>query len=337
LYGRKTIPLEELLWRFRHSRGLFLLGAGASAGIVRFGASFMAAPSLDFLEKFTAISASRTKQDLLTRRSVEAAMPSLLARRGERGFDLETAKAVLAHMPNGVPNLHLVHELAKARLEQLENDLRYRNYRIFEFFPPTVLLNYNLDGIASDICGACHQVIPVHGTVKTHLGAPDIVDLLGKVRDFGFDVSFDDLLLCVPEPAFGKPGHAELFARLSAMWSLEPDFVAICGYSFASLDPGSGLQHDDHESLRLFVERFRNYAGPVYVLNPDRSIMEMIDDRLNSPRVIWIPKKWNVLSAAMVDRILGGGRCESLRDAYSRLDDRTGGSVAFPDGRKSRS
>jgi hypothetical protein len=44
VYGRKTISLEELLWRFRHSRGLFFLGAGASAGIVPFGLRFMATP-----------------------------------------------------------------------------------------------------------------------------------------------------------------------------------------------------------------------------------------------------------------------------------------------------
>jgi hypothetical protein len=105
--------------------------------------------------------------------------------------------------------------------------------------------------------------------------------------------------------------------------------VAICGYSFASLDPTSGLQHDDHESLRLFVERFRNYAGPIYMLNPDRSISEMIEDRLKSSDVVWIREKWNVLSAAMVDRILGVGHSEPLRDACSRLDDRTGGHVAF--------
>jgi hypothetical protein len=291
------------------------LGAGASAGIVPFGLRFIAAPSLDFLEKFTALSVSRTKQDLLTQRSVEAAMPSLLSQRGERGFDLEMRKAALAHIPNSV----LVHELGKARLKQLKEYLRYHNYGIFEYFPPTVLLNYNLDGIAGDICGGCHRVIPVHGTVKAHLGAPGIADLLGKVRDFGFDINFDDLLLCVPEPVLGEPDHAKLVTRLSPMWSFEPDFVAICGYSFASPDPTSGLRHDDRESLRLFVDRFRDYSGPIYVLNPDRSIKEMIEERLKSPHVIWIPGKWNVLSAAMVERILGKGRAEPLRDAYSRL------------------
>src|SRR5262249_24894613 len=162
------------------------------------------------------------------------------------------------------------------------------SYGIFEFFPPTVLLNFNLDGIADDICGVRHRVVAVHGTVEAHLGAPGIADLLGKVRDFDIEIRFDDLLLCAPEPAFGQPGHEKLVARLRPMWSFEPDYVAICGYSFASLDPASDQEHDDHESLRLFVERFRNYGGPVYVLNPDRSIMEMIQDRLRSPNVIWI-------------------------------------------------
>ncbi|MBW7974593.1 hypothetical protein [Bradyrhizobium sp. BR 10289] len=327
--GRRTVPLEELLWHFRHSRGLFLLGAGASAGIVPFGQRFMAAPSLDFLEKWTALSASRAKQDLLTRRSIEFAMPSLLARRGELGFDLEMSKAILSHMPNGVASFHQVHELAKARLNQRRDDLRYRNYGIFEFFPSTTLLNYNLDGIADDICGGHHQVIPVHGSVKVHLGAPDIARVLQSVRDFGFEIEFEDLLLCVPEPNFGKPGHQELVARLAPMWGFEPDFVAICGYSFASTDPTSHLKHDDHESLRLFVDRFRDYDGRIYVLNPDRSIAEMIEARLKSRNVIWVPQKWNVLAAAMMDRITGGGRSEPLRDAYSRLEDETGGFKAF--------
>jgi hypothetical protein len=328
LFGRKAISLEELLSRFRHDTGLFVLGAGASAGIVPFGLKFIAAPSLDFVDNLTCLSTSRTKQDLLTCRSIEAAMPFLRGRRRERGFDFETTKAVLTHMPNGVPILHIVHELGKARLRQLKDDLRYCNYSIFEFFPRTSLLNYNLDGIAADICGAHHRVIPVHGTVKARLGAPDIASLLSVVRDSGFHVVFDDLLLCVPEPSFGEPGHAELVARLRPMWSFEPDFVAICGYSFASLDI-SGVRHDDHESLRLFIERFCGYSGPVYVLNPDRSIAEMIEDRLKSPHVIWVKEKWNMLSAAMIDRILGGGRSEPLCDACWRLDDLTGSSVAF--------
>lgn len=52
----------------------------------------------------------------------------------------------------------------------------------------------------------------------------------------------------------------------------------------------------------------------------------MIEERLKSPHVIWVKEKWSMLSAAMMDRILGGGRSERLRDACSRLD---GGSVAF--------
>ena len=317
------------MWHFRHNRGLFLLGAGASAGIVPFGLKFIAAPSIDFVDSWTSLSVSRTEQELLTCRSIAAAIPSLMARRGERGFDVEIKMEVLAHMPNGVPALHIAHVLGKARLKQIEEDLRYLNYSIFQFFPRTVLLNYNLDGIAGDICGARHRVVPVHGTVKTHMGAPSIADLMSAVRD-GFEVEFDDLLLCVPEPRFGEPGHAELVARLNPMWDFEPDFLAICGYSFASLDPSSGLHHDDHESLRLFVGRFQSYDGTIYVLNPDRSIAEMIEDRLKSRSVIWIPEKWNVLSTAMMDRILGVGRNEPLRDACARLDDLTGGGVAFP-------
>ena len=44
---KTMISLEELLWRFQNERGLYLLGAGASAGIVKFGPAIMAEAGLD--------------------------------------------------------------------------------------------------------------------------------------------------------------------------------------------------------------------------------------------------------------------------------------------------
>ena len=275
LFGRKTIGLEELLWRFRHSRGLFLLGAGASAGIVPFSQSLMAAPAVDFHDGFTSLSVSPTEKDIAAQRSAAEGLTKLMERRRQPGFDEAMARAVVARMPSAYVNFHIVHTIGKARLDQRLRHLRYRNYSVFDFFPPTVLLNYNLDGIATDICGVRHRVVPVHGTVKTHLGSWDTAALVARLRDVDIGFRFDDLLLCVPEPSFGEPGRPELVRHLAPMWSFEPDFVAVCGYSFASLDPTSGLLFDDHESLRLFVERFKDYAGPVFVLNPSPAIMEL--------------------------------------------------------------
>jgi hypothetical protein len=147
--GRQSIGLEELLWRFTRSKGLFLLGAGASAGIVPFDRRFTAWPAIDFHDNWTSLSASPTKKDLLTKRTVEAAAPMLLARRGLRGFDDPgMTKAILARLPSAYVNFHVVHTLGGARLKQRLGNLRYRNYAVFDFFQPTVLLNYNLDGIA---------------------------------------------------------------------------------------------------------------------------------------------------------------------------------------------
>jgi hypothetical protein len=60
VFGRKTIGLEELLWRFRYSKGLFVLGAGASAGIVPFDWKFAASPAIDFLDNYTSLAGSPT-------------------------------------------------------------------------------------------------------------------------------------------------------------------------------------------------------------------------------------------------------------------------------------
>jgi len=232
------------------------------------------------------------------------------------------ARAVLARMPAAYVNFHMVHAIGKARLDQQVKNLRYRNYSVFDSFQPTVLLNYNLDGVATDVCGARHRVVPVHGTVKAHLGSRDTAALVARLRDMDIDFRFDDLLLCVPELSFGDPGQRDLMRRLAPMWSFEPDFVAVCGYSFASLDPTTGLLFDDHESLRLFVERFKDYTDPVFVLNPNPATMEMLEHRLRSRLVVDVPYNWNVLSTVMVGRVRGSSwASESLRDAYYRLID----------------
>lgn len=329
MLGRKTIGLEELLWHFRRSKGLFLLGAGASAGIVPFDRKFTASPAIDFHDNLTSLSASPTKKDLLTARAVGAAAPMLMARRGLPGFDPGMAKAILARVPSAYVNFHVVHTLGGARLKQRLGNLRYRNYAVFDFFPSTALLNYNLDGIATDICGAHHRVVPVHGTVGAHLGSKETGKLVARLRESDIDFRFEDLLLCVAEPHFGQPGHAGLVDRLRPMWGFDPDFVAICGYSFASQDPTSGLVHDDHESLRLFVERFKDFAGPIFVLNPSAATMEMLEDRLKSRQVISVPFYWNVVTAAMIERLVERNM-EPLHDIYSRILDDNGWDSAIP-------
>jgi hypothetical protein len=330
VFGRKTIGLEELLWRFRYSKGLFVLGAGASAGIVPFDRKFTASPAIDFLDNLTSFAASPTDKDELTRRSIEAAVPLLLARRHQPWFDLDMAKAILNRLPSAFANFHVVHILAGARLKQRLENQRYRNYAVFDFFPPTLLLNYNLDGIATDICGAHHRVVPVHGMVDASLGSEETARLVARLREVDIDFRFEDLLLCVPEPHFGEPGHADLVRLLDPMWRCKPDFVAIIGYSFASQDPNTGRVYDDHESLRLFVERFKDYDGPVFVLDPSAATMERLEDRLRSCNVISVPYNWNILSAVMVHRLLGLGEDESLLDSYHRLIDLEGGNVSLP-------
>jgi hypothetical protein len=52
--------------------------------------------------------------------------------------------------------------------------------------------------------------------------------------------------------------------------------------------------YDDHESLRLFVERFKDYDGPIFVLDPSPATIERLEDRLRSRHVISVPYNWNI-------------------------------------------
>lgn len=68
--------------------------------------------------------------------------------------------------------------LATPRFRQLKSD----SYLVFRKFYPSVILNYNLDGLASDLCTPPHEVIAAHGTVDRGYGSPEMEEFLRSAR-----------------------------------------------------------------------------------------------------------------------------------------------------------
>lgn len=87
LHGRKSIPLEKLLWWFRHSRGV-----SCWAPALRWPSCRSASGSWRHCSNSSTSGPPwrhPARNKTCTRQSVETAIPTLLARRSERGFDLE--------------------------------------------------------------------------------------------------------------------------------------------------------------------------------------------------------------------------------------------------------
>jgi len=207
--------------------------------------------------------------------------------------------------------------LSAARFARRESD----NYRAFQYFWPATILNYNLDGLATEICARFHRVVAVHGTIEPGYGSPRAVEVIAAFRDANLPVPPDDLLLCIPE------SHEDqiLKRRLRIACKYAPHFVAIIGYSFGK----QGSAYDDYVSLCWFESTFRRFARDIYILGPQpEELQYTIADRLKSTRVFAMPSYWNVLAHVFMNQRRKESR-RSLNYACGEILDKYGSLIAF--------
>ena len=106
-----------------------------------------------------------------------------------------------------------------------------------------------------------------------------------------------------------------------------PTFIAIVGYSFA----WTGKQHNDAVSFDCFVDCFRKFTGPVFVVDPyPERLQETLSERLHATRISAVPARWNLLAHAFLDALAGRIRDKSLSDYCKRLIDLGHEWSAFP-------
>jgi hypothetical protein len=119
----------------------------------------------------------------------------------------------------------------------------------------------------------------------------------------------------------------DLSRRLMPMAQSKPEFVAIIGYSFA----WTGRSHNDVVSLDCFVDHYRDFQGPVFVVDPqpDR-LQEILAERLHDARAWSVRARWNLLSHAFVEAMAGRLRGRTLNDYFEELFDAGHGWSAFP-------
>jgi hypothetical protein len=167
----------------------------------------------------------------------------------------------------------------------------------------------------------------MHGSVgREFVGSPDIKAFIEQVREYHLPEASDGILMGVPESPWRDRG---LVLKLLEIGRFRPAFIAIIGYSFARNAEG----HDDHVSLEYFEHRFRDFQGPVYVIDPEPDYLrEMLSERLKLRGIIGVRARWNVLAHAFMKSLrapCGYGR-RSINYDYESLLDIHGGGIAFP-------
>jgi len=192
--------LESVLRQFRSYPGLYVLGAGTSAGTAPFGRAFWTTSSLNFLRNLRGFSASIPVHSPLTRRIIDGSSDlSLSEIFPGREFRFEDEKSlyleILERLPNYFARTYLKHVLAKANFSGRQSD----SYRIFRCFRSSLIANYNHDGLAARLAGAGHRVVEMHGGVERGYGSPEMAKFLEQAREYHFGDVEDGLLMGVPE------------------------------------------------------------------------------------------------------------------------------------------
>jgi hypothetical protein len=312
--------LALLLSRLRRQPALYIFGAGASAPVVPLAPTLMLRTASGFIDlgSYAAYPAAET---VLTAR----------IKRVAEGFDFS------AEWPQrpGTPELHtdellqrLSHDGAFASFMYHLSVIRFTqrripNYTVLRAFHPSVMLSYNVDGLAVDTLGSRHVIKEMHGSITAGYGGPAGAEIMRLAQEYDIEMRHDDLLPCGPETFTDERLHR----KLQMMVRSNPAFVMIVGYSFGKSETG----YDDWVSLEALVGRFRGVPIDVYVLDPHPpDLAEMLSERLGSTRVHTFPVYWNVLAWAFTQILSGQLGAERLDYFHEQMLDDRGPGVVFP-------
>ena len=280
----------------------------------------MRAPALDHARS-NSFSAHVSNQSQRTLRSVATvtgtnlniALSALYPNREFRAGTTAPPPEELARLQtDGFTLLHMMCDLARPRFCKEQSD----NYLAFELFRPGMILNYNLDGLASYLCPG-HRVITPHGTVDPWYGSPGGAEVLSMVREFDIRVSADGITLCVPES--DKDAHLKSMLREAYGWT--PEFIAVIGYSFGR----NGAAYDDHVSWQFFSRAFPKFSGSIYVIDPDPyDLACRVADARKTSNVFGIRAFWNLLAHSFVETSYNRQNLWPLDYIYDRALDKSG-------------
>lgn len=323
------LSYEFILGQFRTRRGLYILGAGVSAGAALLGEAFWAAAPLDYLHNLSSFSANIPVHSELIQRMIEISRRPILENRDIRigNDDPFLRLEILQRMPDYYARLYLKHCLSKFRFSGRQID----SYRIFQTFHRSLILNYNHDGLAADCLGKFHHVLDMHRTIDHRYGSPRMYDIIDDVRDYDLPDVSDGIIMGIPESYFDPYLAHQLLMVAREVSTYPPQFLAIIGYSFAQNE----RSYDDQVSLDCFLHTHRNFHGNIYVIGPRSdtkldTLKDLLADGLKSNNVFRIRAYWNVLSHAfMIAQRARRGR-NSLNYIYDQILDRFGSQTVFP-------
>ncbi len=292
MFPQHTLAL--LLWRLRREAGLYLLGAGASAPVVPMAPMLLLATAASYVQLGSFPTEAAPTTVLTERLQAQARGHDFWGWPLRPGTDDFPTLEVLATLGHGGALAHYMHQLAVPRFARR----RIPNYTVLRFFRRSVLLTWNMDGLAKDTCGDHHDVIEAHGGIGAGYGSEVGAEWARVTQEHGLETRADGLHPIGPE----RLDDMELLRKLQVIQRCDPAFVMIVGYSFGLFDG----RCDDQLAMATFIDRFRDIPIDVYVCAPQPvELTGVLGEKLRSNRVHGFPVYWSVLAWAFTQVIAG--------------------------------
>lgn len=257
--------LRFTLWAMCQPKTFYVLGAGASVGLVPLTPELRSHVARGF-DEIGIYPTSPAVHSPLFDRVIGA------VRVNGRGF----RSLLLQNIAPGTLDL-----LVQRGLWRPVDGIVPPQYAVFDAVGrPSTIFSFNLDGLASAYCGNMHHVLEPHGSIDRHwLEASDYEELLEATSEYDLVLPhITRKLLPGPEPS-GITEHA-VYARARGLFR-QSRALLLVGYSFGQWQG----TFDDAESFEYFVDLLQTYPRPVIVLSPyPEELVDILQQRLRCNR-----------------------------------------------------
>lgn len=189
-------------------------------------------------------------------------------------------------------------------------------YRLLRYVGrPSTILNFNLDGLATEYLRDVHRVIEAHGHVDFEwILNPMFDDLV----EWGMDPPpLTPKHLWGPEPTWitSKTAYIDAWPRLRSASA-----VVVIGYSFGC----SGRSLDDSESFEWISAGLDRSLCPIFIVDPNpEPVAGALSSRISDARITMVRAKWGDLANCLMALSAGmRTRERTPRSVLRLLEDR---------------
>jgi hypothetical protein len=262
-------------------RSFYILGAGVSAGIIPM---------------------THQQGELIVNRHLEYGIfsgnpieidPQATRILGSSRFpDDQTKKALIDRLPSGAIRAISMQLMTPDKINKLSHKyIVFNKARI-----PSIIFNYNNDGLASRYCKR-HYILYPHSVLNDIYRSSEWDRIIDYCLLYHFEPPVPSgLILPGREPIGIINNPAFRFAE--AYFEYTEDYIVIVGYSFGF----NGLDVDDWVSLDFFRRNLHRYRRKIIVIDRDNSrfIADMLSYEFKQNDIFAISADWNYLSRAIL-------------------------------------